>query len=326
MVVSLFNSRIPSQGQGHGGMVQDDLTHHAGTMASNATALNSTSNQFHYLSPSPGIVINEESKMPTDSIEIMTEAPTPLSPKGLQFRQKLFPQNLPSPIPRSLPYSSPSPSPLTPAPSYATHSLPPSQRGALMAPASPKSHQQHSSSLHHDKHLSPFKSDHFQGRILRTAVKNRLNNHLRQKADPRNSPASMMGGVSGGMGGATGGIASDHLTNRFITSHASNSGRLVTSSPLVKLSMSSSLEEGGGAVGAGFRGLPMPRRRVSDASVESGGGSGGREESLMESSDCESVDSVEPGAGVVVGTIDTAPGHGQEEKRETAPELNHMTS
>ena len=116
------------------------------------------------------------------------------------------------------------------------------------------------------------------------------------------------------------------LTNRFITSHASNSGRLVSSSPLVKLSMSSSLDEGGGA--AGFRGgLHMPPRRVSDASVESGGGNSGREECLMESSDCESVDSVEPGAGAtVIGATTTVPGHGQEEKQETAPELTHMTS
>ena len=194
-----------------------------------------------------------------------------------------------------------------PAPLYSTHSLPSSlgtQRGPLMAPASPKSHQQHSSSLHHDKHLSPFKSDHFQGRILRTAVaKNRLNNHLRQKADPlRNCPAT-----SGGVGGVSGG------EHRFITS---NSGRQVISSPLAKLSMSSNLEEGGGAVGVGFRSLSIPRRRVSDASVESGGGCGGREESVMESSDCESVDSVEPPpAG------GTASGH--EDRHIT--QLSHMT-
>ena len=105
----------------------------------------------------------------------------------------------------------------------------------------------------------------------------------------------------------------EHLGNRFITSHTCSSGRQVASSPLAKLSMSSSLEEGGGG-GAGFRSLPMPRRRASDTSVESGGGSGGREEGLMESSDCESVDSVDPTAG-------------QEDKQQPAAvELSHMTS
>ena len=57
----------------------------------------------------PGITVNEEHKMMTDSsgsVEISTEAPTPLSPKGLQFRQKpafnLLSSSLPSPIPRTL--------------------------------------------------------------------------------------------------------------------------------------------------------------------------------------------------------------------------------
>ena len=57
----------------------------------------------------PGIVVNDEHKMmvtDSGSIEISTEAPTPLSPKGLQFRQKpafnLLSSSLPSPIPRTL--------------------------------------------------------------------------------------------------------------------------------------------------------------------------------------------------------------------------------
>ena len=55
----------------------------------------------------PGIIINDDHRgvMDSTSTEVNVEAPTPLSPKGLLFRQKLFPlaqATLPSPIPRSL--------------------------------------------------------------------------------------------------------------------------------------------------------------------------------------------------------------------------------
>ena len=206
------------------------------------------------LSPSTGIVNNDDYRgsMDSSSIEIMTEAPTPLSPKGLQFRQKLFPpQNLPSPIPRSLPYSS----------SVSTHSIV-SIRGTLIAPPSPKSHHQHS--LHHDKHLSPFKSDLSPVRMMRAVTKTRLN-HLRQITDPLRTSPSASGGGTGEH--VTGGCA------RFVPGHGAISGRQTISSPLAKLSMSSSLDDGGGSV---VMGSPA-KRRASETSVDS------RDEILMES-------------------------------------------
>lgn len=71
-------------------------------------------------------------------------------------------------------------------------------------------------------------------------------------------------------------MGTDHSTlggTRFISGHTPNSTRQVISSPLAKLSMSSTLEEGGG-----FVSRALNKRRVSDASMESS-----KEDSLMES-------------------------------------------
>ena len=193
------------------------------------------------------------------SFDVMTETPTPLSPKGLQFRQKLFPpQNLPSPIPRSLPHSIPSVSYSTPSSSSG-----PLRGGRIAAPMSPKSHVNHhqphsssapSSSLHHDKHLSPFKADLAPGRIIRTVTKKRRN-HFYQMMDSVRSPPSMAGGVAGGGGGAVGGASNEHIVSWLSSHHSQSSSRQTISSPLATLSMSSNLEDSGAGGGGG---IPRP--------------------------------------------------------------------
>lgn len=104
---------------------------------------------------------------------------------------------------------------------------------------------------------------------------------LRQIVDPIHNPASL----------ATNG--SEHSTvggARF--SHAPNAARQVISSPLAKLSMCSTLEEGGGAVSTCFVGRSLGKRCASEASVGScredsaameRGDRAEREDSVMES-------------------------------------------
>ena len=281
MSISLLHSKL------HSNLIQDVEFHgHGHFHGSPHAGILNASNQHRHLSPSPGIVISEDTRAHADTsnMEMMTETPTPLSPKGLQFRQKLFPpQSLPSPIPRPLPHISPSCG-------STSHSMSQMgmQRGSLMAPPSPKSHQQHpTSSLHHDKHLSPFKSDHLPpGRKILTAAKNRFN-HLRQIPDPIHMVTS-------------GSIGSEHSLSgtRFIPGHTPNSARQVISSPLAKLSMSSSLEDGGYVVSTGFVGR-APKRCVSETSVESS-----REGSLMES-DGESLEESVGGTATTTTTTST---------------------
>ena len=198
------------------------------------------------LTPSPVISINEDNyrgSMDTGSIEISTETPTPLSPKGLQFRQKLFPpQNLPSPIPRPHPHSTSSIS---------------STRGPSITPGSPKSHYQHTTSLQHDKHLSPFKSDLPPGRLIRTVTKTRLNHSLRTSTTS-----------SGGSG--------EHFAGGMSRFVSSNSNRQTISSPLAKLSMSSTIEDGN-TITLRSSSMSPAKRRTSETSVDS------REDSIMES-------------------------------------------
>ena len=260
----------------------------------------------------PGITVNEEQKMIMDSgsIEVSTEAPTPLSPKGLQFRQKpfnLLSSSLPSPIPsRTLSNGSmyaPSPqgphvhivstngvvggvnSHMGPAGAIGTGiPLRGGHRGVL------KPHP-----LHHDKHLSPFNSDlshphphphPHSSRPIKVANRSRI----LVKADPlRPSPVNP---------------ASSSTSSSSSMEHYSSGTRLNTrlnscSSPLAKLSMSSSLEDGSILLGghgnnassmlnaSGSSGIPihqlqarerhLNKRRTSETSTDS------REESFMES-------------------------------------------
>ena len=98
---------------------------------------------------SPGIIIIDDHKSlcgMDSSSDFSSEAPTPLSPKGLQFRHKPFPLSLatlPSPIPRTVQTGIGSNSS-----SCSGTGLNPTRSNSISKP-----------SLHHDKHLSPFNSD-----------------------------------------------------------------------------------------------------------------------------------------------------------------------
>lgn len=119
--------------------------------------------------------------------------------------------------------------------------------------------------------------------MIRTVAKNRLRQNL--ISDPMRNSAPF----TGGSGDFTSAGA------RFIiSSHTPNSGRhVISGSPLAKLSMSSSLEDGGngGGVGlmGGFMNRGLTKRRTSENSVESS-----REDCLMES-DNDSVNLEESG-------------------------------
>ena len=120
---------------------------------------------------SPGIIINDDHRgvMDSTSTEVNVEAPTPLSPKGLLFRQKLFPlaqATLPSPIPRSLAGSGGGGG--GGGGSGASGGVVSNQEALLnnnnhllrVGPPNPGvSVPNKSPSLQHDKHFSPFNSD-----------------------------------------------------------------------------------------------------------------------------------------------------------------------
>lgn len=94
----------------------------------------------------PAVITDDQRVLLSESPEITTEAPTPLSPKGLQFRHKPFPlstSTLPSPIPRN-PQGT----------SMVSTSL--NGAGTSVSRSNPVQIPKHS--LHHDRHLSPFSS------------------------------------------------------------------------------------------------------------------------------------------------------------------------
>ena len=262
--------RIP--GGGGGGMTVDDShTNHYTPQGFTTGHLHS---RLLSLSPSPSVVVSDEhgrgvgmqtitfsgegGSPSSSSFDVMTETPTPLSPKGLQFRQKLFPPpNIPSPIPRPLTHSAP-------LSSYSSSFSSANPRGGTVAgPMSPKSHHHHpyspsSSSLHHDKTLSPFKSELAPGRMIRAVAKKRMN----QLAE------SMRSSVSSAGGGVT---TNDYFSNSGSGSwivnahHPPNVNRqTINSSPLATLWMSSSLDDGGGGPGQSALCQPAAKRRQSE--------------------------------------------------------------
>ena len=258
------------------------------------SASGSTCSSASQSPPGIQVVINEDHKNNTSimmldsNAEVTNEAPTPLSPKGLQFRQKLFHvgfNNIPSPIPRILPSIS------TPNTHVSTHA-----NVMNMIPVSGRVSGLSSSSnglmttvkhLHHDKHLSPFNSDishghsHIlhphpphthphtltHGRIIRTATKSRLR-HITNPLRPTASASAL-----------------DY--NRATGTSSTN--RLSISSPLAKLSMTSTIDESTmnsisttcNSVSHGVSEQKMLRvgtkRRASETSTDS------QEDSLMES-------------------------------------------
>ena len=285
----------------------------------------------------PGITVNEEQKMmimDSGPIEGSTEAPTPLSPKGLQFRQKPFnlSSSLPSPIPRTLPNGMCAPVPQGPhvhivsangvvggANSHiglggvAGTGIPTLRSKAILKPHP----------LHHDKHLSPFNSDlphphphphsHSHAtRPIKMATRTRI---LGGKADPlRLSPANLIPSSSSSPSPSS---SMEHHSGSRLNSRLNS-----CSSPLAKLSMSSNLEDGLGghgssgsssgmlnASGSSSSGIPIHqlqatrerhliKRRMSETSTDS------QEESLMES-DSEGQSSLEDSVGVHLCTSDS---------------------
>lgn len=285
----------------------------------------------------PGITVNEEQKMmimDSGSIEVSTEAPTPLSPKGLQFRQKPFnlSSSLPSPIPRTLPNGMCAPVPQGPyvhivgangivggtnshvgVGGVAGTGIPTLRGRGIIKPHP----------LHHDKHLSPFNSDlphphphsHSHAtRPIKMATRTRI---LGGKADPlRLSPANLVPSSSS----PSPSLSMEHHSGTRLNSRLNS-----CSSPLAKLSMSSSLEDGLGghgssnsasamlnASGSSSSGMPihqlqatrerhLSKRRISETSTDS------QEESLMESdSEGQSiVGSLEDSVGVHLCTSDS---------------------
>ena len=238
----------------------------------------------------PGITVNEDHKMVMDSgsVEVSTEAPTPLSPKGLQFRQKpfnLLSNSLPSPIPRTLTngmgaqnihvhmVSTVGVGGVNQHPAVgAVGSGVPSRGGAHRGIIKPHP-------LHHDKHLSPFNSDFSHShphtaRPIKVATRTRLHSREMVKSDPlrpssANLPSSM-----------------EHHSGTSRLNNRPNS----CSSPLAKLSMSSNSEDGSSLTilnnHSGNPGIPIhqltarhptTKRRNSETSTDS------REESYMES-------------------------------------------
>ena len=234
----------------------------------------------------PGITVNEEHKMMMDSgsVEVATEAPTPLSPKGLQFRQKpfnLLTNSLPSPIPsRTNGMCAAGPQgPLVHVISAIGVGGANSHTGAgatgsgisLRGGANRGVIKPHP--LRHDKHLSPFNSDlthshPHSARPIKVATRSRLLS--RGSTDPiRPSSANTLSSI-------------DHHSGSRLNSRPNS-----CSSPLAKLSMSSNLEDGSSSILGSHSNHVIPirqlrerhrvKRRNSETSTDS------REESYMES-------------------------------------------
>ncbi len=210
----------------------------------------------------------------TETLDGITDTPTPLSPKGLQFRQKPFPlsvKTLPSPIPRQASNNG------TINSSF-NHIVSSSSSGWIsprrLQPNSPavivdknnteitSSHKPHNS-LQHDKHLSPFNSDTHGSshppRIIKKLKKSVLSSSRQMiRPEPQRPPSDGM----------------DTYMGRNTNPPSSN--RLSISSPLTKLRMSSGLESDNlqgrltsykSSSSSGSR-TPV-KRRMSDISTDS---------------------------------------------------------
>ena len=182
---------------------------------------------------SPGIIIMDDHKnlcVMDSSSDFSNEAPTPLSPKGLQFRHKPFPLSL-APIP-------------SPIPSKSGTGFSNLSTSTVTGLNPPKSNTISKHSIHHDKHLSPFNSDlchmhvpshpHAHARMIRTSkLRSQLSTCARQmnRLDPLKPPVIALGS------------SPDHKVQTGPT--ISKQLAAGVSSPLAKLSMSSSSNNGG---------------------------------------------------------------------------------
>ena len=244
-----------------------------------------------------------------DAVDLVTEAPTPLSPKGLQFRQKPFPLSvatLPSPIPRPMANNGAMDSSFSPIIGGSSSN----QQGAWISPSTspimrnqphsptvivegdrssveslPNHKYLHNHAFHHDKYLSPLNSEthSYPPRVIKPA-KPRLQksvhvlsaNSSRQMIRPEpQRPLS------------TSSLDSYMARSGNLPAVYPPSNRLSISSPLTKLTMSSSLDGEGQLSPTKSGGARNSKRRMSDASIES------QDDSFMESDDGSIVGSFE---------------------------------
>ena len=177
---------------------------------------------------SPGIIIMDDHKnlcVMDSSSDFSSEAPTPLSPKGLQFRHKPFPLSL-APLP-------------SPIPSKSGAGFSSLSASSITGLNPPKNNTVSKHSIHHDKHLSPFNSDlchvhipphsHAHTRMMRPSkLRSQLSTCARQmnRLDPLKPPAIALGS------------SPDHKVHTGPTILKQLAAGV--SSPLAKLSMSSS--------------------------------------------------------------------------------------
>lgn len=200
-----------------------------------------------------------------------SDVPSPLSPKGLQFRHRPFPlssSSLQSPIPRSV--------------STTTNSATPTPSRNTPLPIS-------KSALQHDKQLSPFNSD-----LAHTHSHGHAHTHPHSHANTHRQVHRLHSYLSTSTI-SSGGHRLQQKPDPGSTDTKSFSSRLIHS-PISKLSVSTSVEEyhctgvnssalegrsrEGGREGRSFGDLKVRvrrKRRSSEASLD------GREESLMES-------------------------------------------
>ena len=244
------------------------------------TSLEEVRLSSHFLAThSPGIIISDDRKsnMVVHALEFspeINETPTPLSPKGLQFRHKLFQANLPSPVPRVAHGGIAVVSSVV-SPKSSTTTLSVSQLSKH-------------SSLQHDKYLSPFDS----------GAESSLHGHMTRLNSRPKRPhlsASRLGTARQMLRPEPLRPAlSDHRTT------VPNSSRLVISSPLVKLAVNSGTWDGG-TIGTGTSSSLTtaahpgdPEQRLFRKRKESEASNDSREDSMMESDTCSSLeDSIE---------------------------------
>lgn len=245
-------------------------TNHSRTASISMDEMGPTTKILNAQKYSNGMLEEHRNFVSMETLDGISDTPTPLSPKGLQFRQKPFPlsvKTLPSPIPRQALNGTLN--------SSFNHTVSGSSSGWIsprrIQPSSPAvivdqsnieitSNRPHHS-LQHDKHLSPFNSDVYASshppRKIKKLKKSAISSSRQMiRPEPQRPPS----------------IGMDTYIGR--STNPSSSNRLSISSPLTKLRMSSSLEsdhlQGGRLTSSTSSGSRTPvKRRMSDISTDS---------------------------------------------------------
>lgn len=222
-----------------------------------------------------GMLEDHRNFVSMETIDGITDTPTPLSPKGLQFRQKPFPlsvKTLPSPIPRQALNGGAMNSSFNHTASSSSSGWVSPRRIQQNSPAVivetdqseiTSSHKPHHS-LQHDKHLSPFNADvhgsSHPPRIIKKLKKSTISSSRQMiRPEPQRPPSVSM---------------DTSYIGRSTIPPSSN--RLSISSPLTKLRMSSGVESDhlqgrlGSYKPSTSSGSRTPvKRRMSDISTDS---------------------------------------------------------